>query len=140
MLKLSYTKEEYDPIKATNPSADNKDWKSWGESVTDVKQFQPTAQMVKSMTADGGNGTQGVYDFEDGIDDGRPIPPTRKPGIDLAEASRAEREFAYKETEERAENTKKISEYQEAQKNAIEAQQKALRAELKAEIAREQGA
>lgn len=127
-------KEEYDAIKDTNPNENNKDWPKWAESVTDVKQYQPTAQMVKSFMSDGTSAaSKPMYDFEDGNDDGRPIPPTRNKGIDLAEASRYEREYEARAEAENAENEKKVSEYQKAQKDAAEAAEKAYREQIIAE-------
>lgn len=56
------------------------------ESLVDRSHFVPIAEALKSL--DTAHDTQLHYDFQNGRDDGREIPLSRKPGRDIAEYSR----------------------------------------------------
>lgn len=81
------------------------------ESITDKSFFIPTSQQLQGLQRN--TMTQEDlqhYDFKDGKDTGKPVPITRKQGIDLAEISTAihNEQETIKETINKAIKTEKL--------------------------------
>lgn len=81
-------------------------------SLVDKSHFIPIAEALKSL--DAAHDTQLHYDFENGVDDGRELPLSRKPGRDIAEYSRKVAELQ----EDARQSIKKAQELDAAKKAA----------------------
>lgn len=81
-------------------------------SLVDKSHFVPIAEALKSL--DTAHDVQLHYDFSNGIDDGRELPLSRKPGRDIAEYSRKVAELQ----EDVRQSIKKAHELESAKKAA----------------------
>lgn len=93
--------------------------KEWDESIVDKSHFIPIAEALKNLEGNSASMHADLtrFDFPDGKDNGMELPPSRRPGADLAEVQ----EFVEK-IDRSAQN--KLNEALEKQK-AVEAMQKA---------------
>lgn len=81
-------------------------------SLVDRSHFVPIAEALKSL--DTAHDVQLHYDFNNGIDDGRELPLSRKPGRDIAEYSRRVAELQ----EDAKKSIKKAQDFEAAKKAA----------------------
>lgn len=61
--------------------------KEWDESIVDKSHFIPIAEALKNLEANSASMHADLtrFDFKDGKDNGMTIPPSRRPGADIAE-------------------------------------------------------
>lgn len=58
------------------------------ESVADPKFYTPTSELIENiMLGEGTDNSQDIYDFPDGIDNGKELPIWLRQGVDRAEIS-----------------------------------------------------
>uniref|UniRef100_A0AAU8AYE9 Uncharacterized protein n=1 Tax=Dulem virus 253 TaxID=3145730 RepID=A0AAU8AYE9_9VIRU len=61
--------------------------KEWDESIVDKSHFIPVAEALKNLEANSASMHSDLtrFDFPDGKDNGMTLPPSRRPGADIAE-------------------------------------------------------
>uniref|UniRef100_A0AAU8B1F0 Uncharacterized protein n=1 Tax=Dulem virus 253 TaxID=3145730 RepID=A0AAU8B1F0_9VIRU len=61
--------------------------KEWDESIVDKSHFIPVAEALKNLEANSASMHADLsrFDFPDGKDNGMTLPPSRRPGADIAE-------------------------------------------------------
>lgn len=61
--------------------------KEWDESIVDKSHFIPVAEALKNLEGNSSamHADLTRFDFPDGKDNGMPLPPSRRPGADIAE-------------------------------------------------------
>ena len=101
--------------------------KVWDDSIVDKSHFIPVAEALKNLEGNSSamHADLTRFDFPDGKDNGMPLPPSRRPGADIAEVQE------YVEAIDKSAK-QKVADAVERQK-AVEAMEKASQVQVKTE-------
>lgn len=92
-------------------------------SIADMSSFIPNSELMRKAAKEGAMG-QGLYDFEDGKDNGMKVPVARIKGADIAEISEAIK-AEQGEMKEKIKSAKEKAEAEARAKASLEAYKKA---------------